>query len=223
MDKVCEEWKLLWEKEAEKEYHKKLLHFLENEYQQQTIFPPKEELFSAFQSTCVHDVKVVIIGQDPYHGQDQAHGMSFSVKKGNRIPPSLQNMYKELKDDLGIEPVNHGYLNEWAEEGVLLLNTVLTVRKGEANSHKGQGWELFTDEVIKALNARREPVIFVLWGKQAEQKESLIDGSHHFVLKSPHPSPFSARKGFFGSKPFSKVNTILSQIGKEPINWRITP
>jgi uracil-DNA glycosylase len=168
-------------------------------------------------------VKVVIIGQDPYHGKGQAHGMSFSVQKGVTIPPSLRNIYKELHADLGHAAPDHGYLMKWAIEGVLLLNTVLTVRGSEPNSHKGKGWEQFTDAVIRKLNERSRPVIFLLWGKHAEQKEQLITNSHHFVIKSPHPSPFSANRGFFGSRPFSKVNALLEEMGEKEIDWQLTP
>ncbi len=217
------EWKSLLEKEASKDYYIRLMDFLDHEYASSSVYPQKEAIFSAFQMTSYEDVKVVIIGQDPYHGKDQAHGMSFSVQKGMRVPPSLKNIYKELQEDLGIAPVQHGFLMEWAVQGVLLLNTVLTVREREPNSHKGKGWERFTDEVIQMLNVREKPVIFLLWGKHAEQKEDMITNSHHYIIKSPHPSPFSARKGFFGSRPFSKVNDILAEMGEEAIDWRLTP
>ncbi|WP_404429828.1 uracil-DNA glycosylase [Sutcliffiella horikoshii] len=223
MENVSRTWKDLLGKEASQKYFKDLMDFLEEEYAKQTVHPEKEAIFSAFQATSYEDVKVVILGQDPYHGKGQAHGMSFSVQKGVRVPPSLKNIYRELYEDQGFEPVNHGFLMEWAEQGVLLLNTVLTVRESNPNSHKGKGWELFTDEVIRALNEREKPVIFILWGKHAEQKEALITNGHHYILKSPHPSPFSARKGFFGSRPFSKVNAILEEIGEEAIDWRLTP
>lgn len=223
MENVSGTWKDLLEKEASQKYFRDLMDFLEDEYAKQTVYPEKEAIFSAFQATRFEDVKVVILGQDPYHGKGLAHGMSFSVQKGVRVPPSLKNIYKELHEDQGCEPVNHGFLMEWAEQGVLLLNTVLTVRESSPNSHKGKGWELFTDKVIRALNEREKPVIFILWGKHAEQKEALITNRHHYILKSPHPSPFSARKGFFGSRPFSKVNAILDEIGEKAINWRLMP
>ncbi|MGD7053821.1 uracil-DNA glycosylase [Sutcliffiella horikoshii] len=223
VENVSGTWKALLEKEVSQKYFKDLMDFLEVEYANKTVYPEKKAVFSAFQATRFEDVKVVILGQDPYHGKGQAHGMSFSVQKGVRVPPSLKNIYRELYDDQGLEPVNHGFLMEWAKQGVLLLNTVLTVRESNPNSHKGMGWELFTDEVIRALNERQKPVIFILWGKHAEQKEALITNDYHFILKSPHPSPFSARKGFFGSRPFSKVNAILEEIGEEAIDWRLTP
>lgn len=223
MENLSGSWKLLWEKETSEKYFKDLMAFLEDEYAKQTVYPDKEAIFSAFQATPLEDVKVVILGQDPYHGKGQAHGMSFSVQKGVRVPPSLKNIYQELYDDQGLEPVHHGFLMEWAKQGVLLLNTVLTVRESNPNSHKGKGWELFTDQVIRTLNERKKPVIFLLWGKHAEQKEALITNNQHYILKSSHPSPFSARKGFFGSRPFSKVNAILNEIGEEPIDWRLTP
>ncbi|WP_404446266.1 uracil-DNA glycosylase [Sutcliffiella horikoshii] len=223
MENLSGTWKMLWEKETSEKYYKDLMAFLEDEYAKQTVYPDKEAIFSAFQATPFEDVKVVILGQDPYHGKGQAHGMSFSVQKGVRVPPSLKNIYQELYDDQGLEPVHHGFLMEWAKQGVLLLNTVLTVRESNPNSHKGKGWELFTDQVIRTLNERKKPVIFLLWGKHAEQKEALITNNQHYILKSSHPSPFSARKGFFGSRPFSKVNAILNEIGEEPIDWRLTP
>ncbi|KPB03025.1 uracil-DNA glycosylase [Bacillus sp. CHD6a] len=223
MENVRGTWKTWWEKESSQKYYKELMDFLEEEYANQTVYPEKKSIFSSFEATDYEEVKVVILGQDPYHGKGQAHGMSFSVQKGIRIPPSLKNIYQELYDDQGLEPVSHGFLMEWAKQGVLLLNTVLTVRESSPNSHKGKGWELFTDEVIRLLNKRDKPIIFILWGKHAEQKEALITNSHHYILKSPHPSPFSARKGFFGSRPFSKVNAILEELGEDAINWRLTP
>ncbi|KMJ59313.1 uracil-DNA glycosylase [Bacillus sp. LL01] len=223
MENLSGAWKSLVEKESCKDYYIRLMDFLDHEYASRSVYPHKEAIFSAFQATGYEDVKVVIIGQDPYHGKDQAHGMSFSVQKGIRVPPSLKNVYQELQEDMGIEPVPHGFLMEWAAQGVLLLNTVLTVREREPNSHKGKGWERFTDEVIQVLNDREKPVIFILWGKHAEQKEPMITNSHHYIIKSPHPSPFSARKGFFGSRPFSRVNGILTKIGEEEIDWRLTP
>ncbi|QFT90997.1 Uracil-DNA glycosylase [Bacillus sp. THAF10] len=219
----CETWNALWKQEADKDYMKRLMTFLDHEYATEQIYPEKENIFSAFNVVPYQAVKVVILGQDPYHGKNQAHGMSFSVQKGNKIPPSLRNIYTELQNDVGIAPVSHGFLMEWAEQGVLLLNTVLTVRESRPNSHKGQGWETFTDEVIRTLNQRAKPIIFVLWGKHAEQKENLITNAQHVVLKSPHPSPFSARKGFFGSKPFSTINETLKSLEEKPIDWKLTP
>ena len=223
MEKKRMKWADLIEEESAKAYFRDLMTFMEMEYDTQTVYPPKEAIFSSLEATEYEKVKVVILGQDPYHGKNQAHGMSFSVQKGVRIPPSLKNIYKELQDDLGVEAPGHGYLLDWADEGVLLLNTVLTVREAQPNSHKGKGWEEFTDQVIRKLNERDKPVIFILWGKHAEQKEQLITNNRHYVLKAPHPSPFSARKGFFGSKPFSEVNQILAELGDEEIDWRIRP
>ncbi|MCA1320359.1 uracil-DNA glycosylase [Bacillus tianshenii] len=223
MEISCENWSALFKEESEKDYYNELNQFINKEYESKIVYPPREDLFRAFRATSYEDVKVVIIGQDPYHGRGQAHGMSFSVQKGVTIPPSLRNMYKELQADLGIATPNHGYLMEWADEGVLLLNTVLTVRESEPNSHKGKGWERLTDAVISKLNERSRPVIFLLWGKHAEQKEKLINNSRHYVIKSPHPSPFSANRGFFGSRPFSKVNGILKEMGEKEIDWQLTP
>ncbi|MBE6148885.1 MAG: uracil-DNA glycosylase [Firmicutes bacterium] len=192
-----------------------------NLYEEKTIFPEKENIFNAFKLTDFDNVKVVIMGQDPYHGIGEAHGLSFSVQKGIRIPPSLQNIYKELRDDLGIPPKAHGDLSGWAKQGVLLLNSVLTVEKDKASSHKGLGWELFTDYVIKLLNSKDDPIVFILWGNFAKEKKKYITNKKHFVVESPHPSPFSAYNGFFGSKPFSKTNNFLIQNKKEPIDWSL--
>ena len=191
------------------------------EYERETIFPKKEDIFNAFHYTPYEETKVVILGQDPYHGPNQAHGFSFSVKPNVAIPPSLRNIFKELNADLDIPIPNHGFLVNWANQGVLLLNTVLTVRAHQANSHRGKGWEMFTDEVIKVLNERKQPIVFILWGKNAQVKKAMIDSRKHFILEAPHPSPLSAHRGFFGSKPFSKTNQFLQSIGKEPINWFI--
>jgi uracil-DNA glycosylase len=214
-------WAPLLAEEFEKAYYLDLREFLMEEYQNKTVYPDKEDIFNALRYTDYDKVKVVILGQDPYHGPGQAHGLSFSVKPGVAIPPSLRNMFKELNADLGCEIPNHGYLKKWADQGVLLLNTVLTVRKGEAHSHKGKGWETFTDKVITLLNDRQEPVIFILWGKPAQSKLKLIDESRHKIIMSAHPSPLSARRGFFGSKPFSKVNEILREWGRQEIVWQI--
>ena len=214
-------WAPLLAEEFEKAYYLDLREFLMEEYQNKTVYPDKEDIFNALRYTDYDKVKVVILGQDPYHGPGQAHGLSFSVKPGVAIPPSLRNMFKELKADLGCEIPNHGYLKKWADQGVLLLNTVLTVRKGEAHSHKGKGWETFTDKVITLLNDRQEPVIFILWGKPAQSKLKLIDESKHKIITSAHPSPLSARRGFFGSKPFSRVNEILREWGRQEIDWQI--
>lgn len=212
-------WKDVLREEQEKPYFKKLQLFLDEEYASQTIFPKRIEIDSAFKMTTYDNVKVVILGQDPYHGEGQAHGMSFSVKPGVRIPPSLRNMLKELEDDLGCPLPTSGYLEKWAKQGVLLLNTVLTVRAGEANSHKGMGWETFTDTVIQKLSNRDKPIIFVLWGKPAQSKITLIDTQKHTILQAPHPSPLSAHRGFLGSKPYSKINASLAAWGEEPIDF----
>lgn len=212
-------WKVLLEQEFGQEYFKELTDFVKQEYQTKAVYPPPALIFHALDTCPVDQVKVVILGQDPYHGKGQAHGLSFSVQKGMRQPPSLQNMMKELKSDLGINSPAHGDLSEWAKQGVLLLNATLTVEAGKAGSHQGKGWEQFTDAVIKALAEHREHLVFILWGKYAQQKEVLIDTSKHLVIKSAHPSPYSASSGFFGSKPFSKTNAYLRQHGIEPIRW----
>ena len=213
------DWKDILEQEFVKDYYSELEEFLQKEYSTYQVYPKKEDIFNAFRFTPYANVKVVILGQDPYHGEGQAHGLSFSVPPGAKKPPSLLNIFKELNQDQGIPIPDHGCLTKWAEEGVLLLNTVLTVRCGEPNSHKQKGWEQFTDNIIKVLNQRDRPLVFILWGKNAQQKIELISNKRHYILKSSHPSPFSARKGFFGSRVFSKVNTILSEEGIVPINW----
>ena len=207
--------------EFEKEYYQKLRKFLISEYHTRTIYPDMYDIFNALHYTSYHDTKVVILGQDPYHGKDQAHGLSFSVRKGVAIPPSLVNMYKELHDDLGCYIPNNGYLKPWADQGVLLLNASLTVRAGVANSHRNIGWEIFTDKVIEILNERDKPVIFILWGANARSKKKYITNKQHYIIESPHPSPLSAHNGFFGSKPFSRANEILKSLGEEPIDWQI--
>jgi len=192
------------------------------EYATKTIFPPKENIFEALKLTSYQNTKVVIVGQDPYHGVGEAHGLSFSVKKGVRVPPSLQNIYKELKEDLGIiEPSTCGDLTKWAQEGVLLLNSILTVEKDKAGSHSNLGWEFFTDSIIKKLNEKEEPVVFILWGAFARSKKFYITNPNHFIIESTHPSPFSARNGFFGSKPFSRANEFLKNKGITPIDWQL--
>ncbi len=216
------DWAPLLEGEFAKPYYQRLRKLLWQEYQTREIFPDQYDIYNALHYTSFENTKVVIIGQDPYHGPGQAHGLSFSVKQGVRIPPSLQNIYKELQTDLGCSIPNHGCLVEWAKQGVLLLNAVLTVQAGNANSHKGLGWEQFTDEVIKKLNERETPVVFILWGSYAGQKQQLITNSRHFIIKSAHPSPLSAHRGFFGSRPFSRANAFLREIGREEINWQIT-
>jgi uracil-DNA glycosylase len=215
------DWAPLLEEEFEKTYYRQLREKLKTEYQTKVIYPDQQDIFNALHYTSYKDTKVVIIGQDPYHGQGQAHGLSFSVKPGVKIPPSLRNIYKELQEDTGCSIPNHGYLVDWAKQGVLMLNTVLTVQAGNANSHKGLGWELFTNRVIELLNQRETPVIFILWGNFAQQKQQFITSPHHYMIKSPHPSPFSAHNGFFGSKPFSKVNMYLREIGSNEIDWQI--
>lgn len=214
-------WQELLQEEMEKSYYQQLSSFLACEYQNHTVYPDRYSIFNALHYTDYKDVKAVILGQDPYHGPGQAHGLSFSVKPGIKAPPSLVNIYKELKDDLGYEIPSYGYLGKWAEEGVLLINAVLTVRSGEANSHKKKGWEIFTDRIIQLLNERQKPMVFILWGSQAIAKESMINGEKHHIIKSPHPSPLAAYRGFFGSKPFSRTNKFLESNGIEPIDWKL--
>lgn len=218
---TIKQWSELKRQESEKVYYKKLMLFLDKEYENDIIFPKREDIFKALEWTPLDRVKVVILGQDPYHGENQAHGLSFSVLPGNKVPPSLMNIYKELATDLDIPPVRHGYLEKWAKQGVLLLNTVLTVREGQPNSHQNVGWEIFTDEVISTLNRRKEPVVFVLWGKPSQKKRSLITEEQHYILSAPHPSPLAAYRGFFGSKPFSQINDILKYNNQEIIDWQL--
>ena len=213
------DWQEVGGGEFDKPYYLELREFLKEQYGTATVYPPKDEIWTAFEHTAFRDVKVVILGQDPYHGPGQAHGLSFSVKKGVKIPPSLRNMFKELVEDIGCEKPGDGTLTKWADQGVMMLNTALTVRQGEAHSHRGKGWETFTDQVIRKLSERREPVIFVLWGKPAQTKKGLIDLDRHDVIEAPHPSPLSARRGFFGSRPYSKVNSLLQQRGEKPIDF----
>ncbi len=218
---IPNDWGEVLAGELQAEYMKKLLAKLKEEYVTKTIYPPAPDLFNALAFTSYADTKVVILGQDPYHGPAQAHGLSFSVQPGIKAPPSLKNIYKELNEDLGHPIPEHGYLENWAREGVLLLNTVLTVEDGKPASHKDWGWERFTDAIISALNKRDQPVVFILWGKHAEKKAADIDGAKHTVFQSAHPSPFAARKGFFGSKPFSRANAALQTYGRSPINWEL--
>ncbi|MBQ6947565.1 MAG: uracil-DNA glycosylase [Clostridia bacterium] len=215
------DWDVILKGEFDKPYYQKLRSFLKTEYNRYTIYPGMYDIFNALKTTAYQDVKVVILGQDPYHGPGQAHGMCFSVKKGIVPPPSLKNIFKELVDDIGIEMPMHGQLTDWAKQGVLLLNTVLTVREGQPNSHKGQGWEIFTDRVIEVINEKDTPVVFLLWGANARAKAALITNPKHILLQAPHPSPLSAHNGFFGCKHFSKTNKILLQNGQEPIVWSI--
>jgi len=219
MQRFNNDWQEVLQEEVAQPYFAELMDFVENEYEEQTIYPPKEDVFNAFNHTPFEQVKVVILGQDPYHGPGQAHGLSFSVKPGVKHPPSLRNMLKELQDDLGCDIPKDGTLTKWADQGVLMLNTVLTVREGKAHSHKGKGWETFTDEVIRKLSEREKPLAFVLWGKPAQQKKLFIDTERHAVIESVHPSPLSARRGFFGSKPYSAINEKLKEFGKEPIDF----
>jgi len=214
-------WQELLEEEFKKDYYLKLRTFLIDEYKTKRIHPDMYDIFNALQYTDYRDVKVVILGQDPYHGQGQAHGMSFSVKPGVQPPPSLMNIFKELRNDLGCYMPDNGYLKKWADQGVLLLNTVLTVREGQANSHKNMGWEQFTDRIISILNERESPIVFILWGKNAQSKLSIINNQRHHIIKSAHPSPLSAHNGFLGSRPFSRTNNFLVSIGKTPIDWQI--
>ncbi|MEG6586923.1 uracil-DNA glycosylase [Dendrosporobacter sp. 1207_IL3150] len=215
------DWHNLLKDELQKDYYLNLRQFLINEYKTKTVYPDMYDIFNALHYTAYTDIKVVILGQDPYHGPNQAHGLSFSVKPGVATPPSLLNIYKELRDDLNCYIPNNGYLIKWANQGVLLLNTVLTVVAGQPTSHKKIGWEYFTDKVISLLNERTDPLIFILWGSHAQSKTSLITNKNHHIIKSPHPSPLSASRGFFKSKPFSKTNNILVSLGKNTIDWQI--
>lgn len=215
------DWQDLLEDEFKKDYYIKLRSFLIKEMKTKKIYPNMYDIFNALHYTEYRNVKAVILGQDPYHGYNQAHGLSFSVKPGVAAPPSLINIYKELNSDLGCYIPNNGYLKKWADQGVLLLNAVLTVRAGEANSHKDMGWENFTDKVISLLSEREDPIVFILWGNNAQSKIYNINNSYHYIIKGPHPSPLSAFRGFFGSKPFSKTNEFLKSIGKESIDWQI--
>ena len=221
MIKFDNEWDDLLKDEFKKDYYLKLRSFLKNEYSMQTVYPPMHDIYNAFKYTSYSDVKVVILGQDPYHGKGQAHGLCFSVLKGVAPPPSLVNIYKELNSDTGFEIPNHGELTKWAKEGILLLNTTLTVREASPNSHKGKGWETFTDRVISELNKKETPVIFLLWGSPARQKAQIITNPIHIKLTCPHPSPLSSYRGFFGCKHFSKTNELLIKNGLTPIDWQI--
>lgn len=219
MVKLGNDWDNIIGGEFEKEYYLQLREFLKGEYANGIVYPNMYDIFNALKLTPYSSVKAVILGQDPYHEPGQAHGLAFSVKEGTPLPPSLRNIYKELETDVGAKPVSCGELIGWAKQGVLLLNTVLTVRQGNANSHKGKGWEIFTDEIIKKLNEKTEPVAFILWGANARSKKALITNPIHGIFESPHPSPLSAHYGFFGSRPFSRVNAFLMQNGVPPINW----
>lgn len=213
-------WNEILAEEIQKDYYQELQAFVQKRRAEVRVFPEEKNVFNALELTPFESVKVVILGQDPYHGFGQAHGLSFSVQKGIPLPPSLKNIYKELQEDIGGDLPTEGDLSHWAKQGVLLLNTVLTVEEGNANSHKGKGWERLTNRLIKSLNELKHPVIFILWGKPAQDKEKLITNPNHVILKAPHPSPLSAYRGFFGSKPFSRVNDILIQQGQTPICWK---
>ncbi len=221
MVNIGNDWDEILKGEFDKPYYRKLRQFLKSEYMSRRIYPPMNDIFNALRYTSFADTKVVIIGQDPYHGFGQAHGMCFSVKRGTPPPPSLQNIFKELNSDLGIPAPPHGELTSWARQGVLLLNTVLTVREASPNSHKGMGWEIFTDTVISSLNSKQTPVVFLLWGANARNKASVITNPNHVKLTAAHPSPLSAYNGFFGCKHFSKTNEILISSGQAPIDWQI--
>ena len=218
---IGNDWDDILAGEFEKPYFQKLEEFLRQERAQHTVYPPEESVFNALKYSSYEKTKVVILGQDPYHEPNQAHGLCFSVNKGIKIPPSLVNIYKEIRDDLGIAPPDHGYLAYWAGQGVLLLNTVLTVRRGEANSHKCKGWEIFTDKIVESLNERKTPMAFILWGANAKSKQALITNKEHMIISGAHPSPLSAFNGFFGGKYFSKVNRFLEITGQEPIDWKL--
>ena len=207
--------------EFRKPYYKELYEFVREEYNTTTVYPPADDIFNALHLTALKDVKVLILGQDPYHGANQAHGLSFSVLPGQRIPPSLKNIYTELHDDLGCDIPNNGYLEKWAKQGVLMLNTVLTVRAHKPNSHQGKGWEQFTDAIIRAVNEQDRPIVYLLWGRPAQKKASMLNNPKHLILKAPHPSPYSADTGFFGCRHFSQANEFLESHGAEPIDWQI--
>ena len=220
--RIDNSWQQVLQTEFDKPYFAELVGFVRSEYKAGTVYPPARLIFNAFDSCPFDNVRVVIIGQDPYHGAGQAHGLAFSVREGVAVPPSLVNIYKELADDIeGFRIPQHGYLQHWAEQGVLLLNTVLTVRAGQAHSHATLGWERFTDEVVNQINQNREHVVFMLWGSHAQKKGAFIDRSRHLVLSAPHPSPLSAYRGFFGCKHFSRANAYLQEKGITPIDWQV--
>lgn len=215
------EWELFLKQEEAQGYYQNLMKFLDQEYETKTIFPPREDLFSVFQYCPYEEVKVVILGQDPYHKVNQAHGLAFSVRKGVKVPPSLRNIYKEAQSDIGIELPSHGYLVDWAKQGVFMMNAIMSVQEGKAGSHRKKGWETFSDHVILKLNEHEQPLVFVLWGNWAQEKKKLITNNRHLILCAPHPSPLSAYQGFFGSRPFSKINEFLKSHDREMIDWRI--
>ena len=215
------DWNPLLREELSKPYFGDLQNFVRDERSRFRVFPPENEVFAALHETSHAATKVVILGQDPYHGAGQAHGLCFSVRHGVRVPPSLQNIFKELREDLGVEVPRHGNLTSWAHQGVLLLNTTLTVREGQAGSHQGKGWETFTDRIIREVNEKDERTVFVLWGSHARKKKSLITNTRHSVVESAHPSPLSAHNGFFGSRPFSRINAALEEAGLSPVDWSL--
>lgn len=222
MSQIANDWQEALSAEFKKEYYRNLYQFVKKEYESQVIYPPSEDIFTALHLTPLSEVKVVILGQDPYHNENQAHGLSFSVLPSqNEIPPSLVNIYKELHDDLGCYIPDNGYLKKWADQGVLMLNTVLTVRAHQANSHKGRGWEQFTDAILAKVNEKEEPVVYLLWGNPAQSKIPMLTNPKHLILKAPHPSPLSAYRGFFGCKHFSTANEYLVSNGLKPIDWQI--
>ena len=222
MTMISNDWLPALQEEFRKPYYKQLFTFVKQEYDTRVIYPPADDIFNAFHFTPLSEVKVLILGQDPYHNEHQAHGLSFSVlPEQTEIPPSLQNIYQELHDDLGCYIPNNGYLEKWARQGVLMLNTVLTVRAHQANSHQGKGWEQFTDAVIQAVNAQDRPIVYMLWGRPAQSKIPMLTNSKHLILKAPHPSPLSAYRGFFGCKHFSQANAFLKEHGISPIDWQI--
>ena len=222
MSMLTNDWSLALKDEFNKPYYRDLYRFVKEEYSTKVVYPPADDIFNALHLTPLKDVKVLILGQDPYHNEHQAHGLSFSVLPDQKdIPPSLQNIYKELQEDLGCYIPNNGYLKKWADQGVLMLNTVLTVRAHEANSHQGRGWENFTDAIIQAVNQKDEPVVYMLWGRPAQSKIPMLTNPKHLILKAPHPSPLSAYRGFFGCRHFSKCNEFLSENGLSPIDWQI--
>lgn len=218
---IKNDWQEILEEEFEKDYYKNLRELLIDEYRHYQIFPKAEDIFNAFNYTSYEDLKVLILGQDPYHNVGQAHGLAFSVKEGVKVPPSLRNIYKELNEDLGVKIPNSGYLKKWTEEGIMLLNTTLTVRAHQPMSHSKIGWEIFTDAVIKKINEREKPVVFILWGNHARERKRLITNNRHLIIEGPHPSPFSANRGFFGSRPFSRANKFLEENGIEPPTWQL--
>lgn len=221
MAAISNDWLEALKDEFKQPYYRELFQTVNEEYKTRQIFPPADDIFNAFHLTPLKDVKVVIFGQDPYHNVGQAHGLCFSVKKGVQVPPSLVNIYKELEDDLGCTIPDHGYLVKWAQQGVLMLNTVLTVRAHQANSHRGIGWEQFTDAAIKVLNEQDRPIVFILWGSPAQRKKVMLNNPKHLILEAPHPSPLSAYRGFFGSRPFSQTNEFLKKNGLAEIDWQI--